>query len=584
MDEKNVFYRAFLEYKKRTAKDKKIQKLCEAITGASTDGDALESVRTYCIIDEDWIEIIEKGMEYVEKAIREERQFIRKEGEVVPIEKLKRVSTTTVQHLARHSELITKEPEDGKTIIPERLYMAENLSDYTVYENRFLYMLLCYTRDFISVRLDKILELGRTYRMHTEISKNVRVGRQHLKYKESLYFEDKNDPMADEFFRSEPLIARIETMQRLVVSLLLTPLMKEVSKAPMVQPPITRTNVLRMNVNFKAALEMYGKLSAYTKLGYSIEEIKNNYRPLPEAFLGELAETVALEKFLSYKYGNKLSDRLRAEYEEEEKQLRERELAERQMKIEALKRRIEEEGISPYEYMLLLEEQNRQREKDSADLRVARKQIEHLNEKIESQNNEILALNDRVEKLTETVAEKEKEIADWEVRFVEETTRMQREFEEEKERIFTEHEEEKARLLKEYEEETARITAECEEAKEQARLDYENRKQEVETRCEEEISAMRITLEEGQAALASRSAELEEEHERILSERTLMQAQLHGLRQQHGLITDEEDFTSKERFMELEAEFKAFEQLFETQWKYTKKRIRKEILGKKPKA
>ena len=140
MDDKNVFYRAFAEYKKRTAGDKNIRKLCEALTGASTDEDSLESIRTYCIIDEDWIQIIEEGMEHVEKALREERQFIRKEGEVVPIEKLKRVSTATVQHLARHSNLITKEPEEGQDLLPERLYMAENLSDFTVYENRFLYM------------------------------------------------------------------------------------------------------------------------------------------------------------------------------------------------------------------------------------------------------------------------------------------------------------------------------------------------------------------------------------------------------------------------------------------------------------
>ena len=74
------------------------------------------------------------------------------------------------------------------------------------------------------------------------------------------------------------------------------------------------------------------------------------------------------------------------------------------------------------------------------------------------------------------------------------------------------------------------------------------------------------------------------EKERSEKERILAQAQLHGLRQQHGLITSEDDFTSKERFLELEAEFKAFEQLFETQWKYTKKRIWKEILGKRYKA
>ena len=160
MSEWNVFYRAFLDYKKKTAEDKNIKRLCDSIKAASTDDDCLESVRTYCVIDEDWIQIIEEGMDHVEKAVRAERQFIRKQGEVVPIEKLKHVSTDTVTHLARHSELITTEPLDDEVLTPEKLYMAENLSDFAVYENRFLYMLLCYLRDFINIRLDKILELG----------------------------------------------------------------------------------------------------------------------------------------------------------------------------------------------------------------------------------------------------------------------------------------------------------------------------------------------------------------------------------------------------------------------------------------
>ena len=55
-------------------------------------------------------------------------------------EKVKNVSKDSVAHLARHSNLITRY-EEGEDIIPDRLYTVERLSDYAVYENRFLYML-----------------------------------------------------------------------------------------------------------------------------------------------------------------------------------------------------------------------------------------------------------------------------------------------------------------------------------------------------------------------------------------------------------------------------------------------------------
>ena len=540
MSEWNTYYRAFLEYKKGTAKDKSVQKLCEAIARSSSDGDSLDSIRTYCVIEEDWIQIIEEGMEHVEKAIREERQFIRKEGEVVPIEKLKRVSTATVQHLARHSDLITKEPEEGEPLIPERLYMAENLSDFTVYENRFLYMLLCYLRDFISVRLDKILELGRTYTMRTEIDKNVRVGKKHLKYKTSVYYEDKNDKLADEYSPSSPLIERIETAQRLVVSLLMTPLMKEVSKAPMLTPPITRTNVLRMNVHFKAALEMYGKLVAYNKPGYKIEEIKNSFRPLPDALMAELSEVIALNRFLSYKYGNGLSERLRKEYEAEEQAKREQEAVDRRAKLEAMRAKIEAGHGSMEEYIELLEAELKQREKDSADFRVAQKQIENLNARVEELTAEITSLNDRNEKLLSTIAEKDDELRGWEQKLAEEKYKLEKE---------------------------------CNEYK-----------RETDKKCAEELLKVEEKLRDGEAELAQKAQELEIEKAKNEEARIFAQAQLHGLREQYGLTTDEEDYTNKERFLELEQEYAAFKKFFEKEWGQTKKSIRKKILWQKPKS
>ena len=56
-----------------------------------------------------------------------------------------------------------------------------------------------------------------------------------------------------------------------------------------------------------------------------------------------------------------------------------------------------------------------------------------------------------------------------------------------------------------------------------------------------------------------------------------MRAQLDGLRHKYGVIPNNEDFTSKERFEELEKEFAAFYELFEGEWKKARKRIRKDI-------
>lgn len=355
MNERDVFFRAFHEFKKNVLTEKSINRLCDHLKNAQTDEDNLETERTYCIIEEDWIKVIEEGMVYVEKAIREERQFIRKQGEVVPIEKLRHVSTDTVTHLARHSELITREPEEDEVLTPEKLFMSENLSDMAVYENRFLYMLLCYTRDFIGVRLDKIIELGRTFKMKGKTVKHVKMGSKKLAFVSDMSFEDKNDPLSQKYSDSDGLIERIESMQRLTISLLGTPLMREVSKTPMIKPPITRTNVLRMNNNFKNALEMYCRLSEYGKDGYVIKKIKTSMRPFSEEMLKEQVCLIALQQFVYYKYGNKLSEELWKEFLLEEERIKLREKQALKEQAERLKRRIKETGKGYEEYILVLE-------------------------------------------------------------------------------------------------------------------------------------------------------------------------------------------------------------------------------------
>ncbi len=525
MDGMNVFYRAFLEYKKKTDTEKNIRKMREVLRSAATDQDELEAVRLSCDIDEDWIRIIEIGLEHVEKAINEERQFIRKEGEVIPIEKIKRVSTETVQHLAKHSNLITREPEPNEDVMPEKLYMAENLSDYAVYENRFLYMLLCYTRDFINVRLDKILELGKTCKITMKAEKHTRIGKKSIRYQSALFYEDKDDKSING--EQNLLIERIETMQRLTVALLMTPLMREVSKAPVLSPPITRTNVLRMNTHFKAALEMYGQLTAYTKQGYALREEKSTYKPFQDACNEDMAELILLQTYLAYKYGNNLDAALKQAYDREEALEHERKKQEIAARLLAAKQELEEKKISSEEYILLQEEQIKLLEKDAQELKRAEVKIGRLNEKISAQETDIQVLQDNAVRLNEELLEKAEQIRA-------------------KEREF-------AGKAKELQAENAAKIKENEAA------------------CQERIQESKKEVDAARA-----------ERDKIDEERCLIQAQLHGLRQMYNLHPANEDYTSKEQFLELEKEFNAFEEFLKTQWKYTKKRIRKDILWTKP--
>ena len=97
MNYSDTLYRALIDYRKHTLENNECKTQRAAIIPADSENDTIVIKRQNCIVEEDWLEAIERGLEFVEKAIKEERQFIRSNGEVIPIEKVKRVSKDSVE-------------------------------------------------------------------------------------------------------------------------------------------------------------------------------------------------------------------------------------------------------------------------------------------------------------------------------------------------------------------------------------------------------------------------------------------------------------------------------------------------------
>ena len=83
------------------------------------------------------------------------------------------------------------------------------------------------------------------------------------------------------------------------------------------------------------------------------------------------------------------------------------------------------------------------------------------------------------------------------------------------------------------------------------------------TQCEQEVNQAKVQLE------------LEQQ------EKLLLRAQLDGLRNQYGLISSAEDFSSKEKFVELDQELIALDKLLKNNWPEAKRKIRNRILKNK---
>lgn len=607
MNALDVYYRAFKDYRRQTLHRADCTRERRGFAESNKDLDRLESIKYLCTIEEDWVVAIEEGLEFVEKAIAEARQFIRVNGEVVPIEKVRKISKDSVEHLAKHSDLITHVPEEeGDTLIPDELYMVEKLSDYAVYENRFLYMMLCYIRNFIEYRLEKIEDLRRTYIADLYINKEVKAGKRNVTIETKMH-EERHDnpfPVADE--ASAAIVKRISDCRQIIDALLKTDLMTQVAKTPMIKPPIVKTNVLKMNNNFKRALALYDYIASYKGLGYTYEEVRYQYAPYADKVADEIADATNLTVFLSYKVCNDIESMLETSYQEEEERRREADKRKLAQRIRRMRKRALESNSTLEQYMILLEDRIRQLEKDSEELVRVKKEVEQLTHQINELNAEKAELNRQMEQLNEALEQKEQEIVALNQKYLEDMAAAKAEYENSIAELTDEYEAREAELKEQFADEMSQTLAEHQaeldelneqiadltDQYEQAQAEFAakdeefNRKlaemQTLEQRVNAQFAAKEQELETGlQEKLKTEKAKHAKEVKAARDETALIRGELDGMRAAHGLMTPSADYTSRERFLELEAAYEAFQKFFKAQWKLTKKEIRKTVLWAK---
>jgi len=544
MNPSDAYYRALLAYKKIVAEQRDCRRDSHAFAEAAGEG-ALTVTRMVCTVDEAWIEAIEKGLVHIEKAIKEDRQFIYSNGEVIPIEKVKQVSKDSVEHLARHAELITRAPQ-GEDIIPDKLYTVERLSDYAVYENRFLYMLLCYLRDFVTLRYRKILELtGRYHGALTLTHEGSTLGRT-VTVKLELEDQRQDDPYLREHNSAKESIDRMDLILKTVVAFLATPLMESAGKAAMLKPPITKTNVLKMDNNFKGAVALYDYIIAYEGAGYTITEETHTVSPFGDALREDLAEAQLLLSDLTYRYGLDLTPTLKANLERDENENHLAELKARAESLEILRRRLEREGEAPEAYALELERLTRS-------LRRELDRMDPLYAELDARRRTELSLTDTVRTLSDRIEDFDNELARAEA------ARLEAEAATEERHLRA-----AAALNEAHSAEKSALAAETEALR---------------ARHSEELATLREELNRKQNELNRTRAAYTE----LEAEKRLLHAQVLGQRARAKDVTpaELEAMTDKDSFDELERELEAFVALYGKVWKQTKRKIRKDLLNPK---
>ena len=227
----------------------------------------------------DWISTIEEVLPNLDTIVRNPRKFIVQEEDIVDISLCKAISTESVKHLAQHTNMISKVDKDG-TVTPSRILNITKEESFEIYENRFIYTLLLKLKDFVQIRYDKIKKASATQDV---LQLNVD-SKFNLPSKKVTYRTEYMAQLSfDEVMRMDPetlqKIERIAKIDKIITDFLGSSFAKAMRNSAPVRPPITRTNVILKEPNFKKALTLWQFIETYqATAGFSatddIEDIK----------------------------------------------------------------------------------------------------------------------------------------------------------------------------------------------------------------------------------------------------------------------------------------------------------------------
>ncbi len=227
--------------------------------------------------DMEWVEMIESSIVSLDNIVRNPRKFIVQEEDIVDISLARAISTESVKHLAQHTNFISSVDEDGM-VTPNKILNVTKEESFEVYENRFIYTLLRNLNNFITRRLDAIKAAYINDNvLELDVDTSIFTGKTRVFYKLELIGALPIDEVRELDNDDLTVVERIAKAQRIVMDFLSSAFAKQMVNSAPVRPPITRTNVILKNPDFKKALVLWQFIESYTKMGFTVE---NDIKPV----------------------------------------------------------------------------------------------------------------------------------------------------------------------------------------------------------------------------------------------------------------------------------------------------------------
>lgn len=188
---------------------------------------------------------------------------------------------------------------------------------FAIYENRVLLTLIHKALMFVDDKYSKMKDVPNDSYNNITMNRHLELNQQKLEFSVN-YVNENHESLAEDLdvedIESLSDFDRIRRIRQGLNECLATPLMKEIAKEPQVKPPLTQTNLLKENPNFKKAVELWSFLDTYKKQGFELVGEEYNGKMTDENkedvylamefqhFMMSITTNPALRKMLQEKY------------------------------------------------------------------------------------------------------------------------------------------------------------------------------------------------------------------------------------------------------------------------------------------
>lgn len=242
----------------------------------------------------DWIDTIEECLPNLDTIVRNPRKFIVQEEDIVDISLARSISTESVKHLAQHTNMISKVDADGM-VTPNKILNITKEESFEIYENRFIYTLLLKLKDFVTMRYDKIKKASSTQDvLELDVESRFNLPKKKITYRTEYLAQ----LSFDEVMQLDPdtltKIERVAKIDRIITDFLSSSFAKSMRNSAPVRPPISRTNVILKEPNFKKALTLWQFIETYqVTAGFATSDDVEDY-PVDNESIERLKNMVTL--------------------------------------------------------------------------------------------------------------------------------------------------------------------------------------------------------------------------------------------------------------------------------------------------